>query len=50
MKIIKFQVVLVPTIQNTLKGNVQTAQITIWGLGDDNKMYQWDSKEKKWVS
>ena len=21
---------------------------TIWGLGDDNKMYLWDSKSQEW--
>lgn len=43
VRIIKFQCVVYP-------GALKNLVTVIWGLGDDNKMYQWDSKDKKWVN
>lgn len=41
-KIVSFKTALVP---NSLGG----AAIMVLGLGEDNKMYQWDGKNKKWI-
>lgn len=37
-----FQAIAVPTIAGTFVVNV-------WGIGDDNKMYLWESKTHEWV-
>lgn len=42
IKILSFQVLILPTPM----GGV--AQV-IWGLGDDQRMYLWDSKLRAWM-
>jgi len=46
VKILDFKVVMIPV----MSGVGQQKNITvIWGLGNDNELYQWDSKLRKWV-
>lgn len=35
-----------PLMFPTAMGSIQTI---VWGLGDDDQMYQWDSKEARWL-
>lgn len=46
VKIISFQPVVIPMVIPTSVGGLTQL---IWGLGDDGKMYQWDSKQQEWV-
>ena len=32
-----------------LPGPMGQLGLTIWGLGSDNKMYMWDSKQEAWL-